>query len=184
MGEGQLRERALVPYFDAGDASGPPSGAPLQKRLGPRKGLASHPIDALADSLGAGQAQPRGARGAAGSPPKENQAQPGGKQKKRGGAKQPQAQPQEAGSSRKHHRDPSAKNLPGLAAAPPAAPPPRKRQEQGGVDTPPQPAGLKPSARFAGPAFTNSPMPDTLPIPTTGLLMHQAAERMQASLML
>lgn len=98
--------------------------------------------------------------------------------------------------SRKHHRDPSSKHLPGLAlpgggaipaSSSPSAPatsgrqsPPRKRQEQNFYDT----ASSLP-AKFAGPAFTNSPMPDDLPIPTTSLLlMHEAADRMAQGLML
>ncbi len=93
--------------------------------------------------------------------------------------------------SRKHHRDPSSKHLPGLALpgggtipAPATSErrqsPPRKRQEQNFYDT----ASTMPP-KFAGPAFTNSPMPDDLPIPTTSLLlMNEAADRMAHGLML
>jgi hypothetical protein len=94
--------------------------------------------------------------------------------------------------SRKHHRDPSSKHLPGLALpgggtipAPPSTSerrqsPPRKRQEQNFYDT----ASSMP-AKFAGPAFTNSPMPDDLPLPTTSLLlMNEAADRMAQGLLL
>lgn len=40
------------------------------------------------------------------------------------------------------------------------------------------------TTKFAGPAFTNSPMPDSLPIPTTSLLLQEAAERMRSRLLL
>lgn len=38
--------------------------------------------------------------------------------------------------------------------------------------------------KFAGPAFTNSPMPDSLPIPTSSLLFQEAAEGLCARLTL
>lgn len=103
----------------------------------------------------------------------------------------PEASPN---ASRKHHRDPSYRSLPGLATNAHIAQsvsgrqsPPRKRQEHTHDSAtsmgpmPPAPAALK----FAGPAFTNSPKPDALPIPTTSLLrMHEAADRLAAGLML
>lgn len=38
--------------------------------------------------------------------------------------------------------------------------------------------------KFAGPAFTNSPMPDSLPIPTSSLLLQEAAEGLRSRLTL
>lgn len=120
----------------------------------------------------------------------------GGKNNKTAASAAKQANDTAQRRSRKHHRDPSSKHLPGLAlpggGTIPAAStqqvpsssgrqsPPRKRQEQNFYDT----ASSNP-AKFAGPAFTNSPMPDDLPIPTTSLLlMHEAADRMAQGLML
>lgn len=40
------------------------------------------------------------------------------------------------------------------------------------------------ASRFAGPTFTNSPTPDCLPLPTSSLLMAQAAEQLRATLQL
>ena len=52
------------------------------------------------------------------------------------------------------------------------------------------PGGAKPAPRaalptkFAGPAFTNSPTPDCLPIPTSSLLLAEAAEGLRSRLTL
>ena len=66
------------------------------------------------------------------------------------------------------------------------------RELHGGI-TPAEPALAQQQAalahstsasRFAGPAFTNSPTPDSLPLPTSSLLLAQAAEHLGARLQL
>ena len=108
------------------------------------------------------------------------------------------ASPATSADGRKHRRDPSAKNLPQLAAtASSARALPAKAAAQAAaasalkpravvrpvnsaasltpvrVSTPPAPNPLS-GSKFAGPAFTNSPTPDSLPIPTSSLLMAEA----------
>ncbi len=50
--------------------------------------------------------------------------------------------------------------------------------------TPPRVAAELPAVRFAGPAYTNSPTPDSLPIPTSSLLAQHAAESLRSRLMI
>lgn len=150
-----LKERALVPFFDSpldSAALQPLSGkAGAKKGAAPDKGRKSSAQPMTVDSAGA--KAPRRKKGAK---PAEGGAAPDH-------------------PNRKHHRDPSYRSLPGLAptastgggaAVSGRQSPPRKRQESQFYDT----ASSAPS-RFAGPAFTLSPMPDTLPIPTTSLLL-------------
>lgn len=164
IGATVLHERLLVPYFDTtpcpSDAT--PSLEPLQGRAPQGKKGNQQPAAKPSKSQKDSAALPR----------------KGGKGGNKG------AQQQQQLSSRKHHRDPSQKNLAALATK--AVPvvmgrqsPPRKRQEQlSNSGPPPDPS------KFAGPAFTNSPMPDTLPIPTTSLLMHQAADQLRSGLII
>lgn len=108
---------------------------------------------------------------------------------------------------KKHQRDSgAAKPAPPASAAPPAQrqSPPRKRPEPvlsmralaaasasagaalrspGGGPKPTAPRGPAPT-KFAGPAFTNSPTPDCLPIPTSSLLLAEAADGLRARLSL
>lgn len=159
-----------MPYFDSLDAD-TSVFAPLQSRAPSKKAMAHQP------ALYASSSQPK----SEGKGPKRTGS--GGKGKP---GQQQSQQPAGGQPNRKHHRDPSQKNLTSLAAEP-AAPqassrrqsPPRKRQEHIDAAYP-----AEPSSKFAGPAFTISPMPDSLPIPTTSLLMTQAADRMKSGLVI
>lgn len=73
--------------------------------------------------------------------------------------------------SRKHQRDPSAKNLQAMGSATQQQQNHQpKRQEVQRQKQPPRP----PTApKYAGPAFTNSPTPDALPLPSFGGLLLQ-----------
>lgn len=119
----------------------------------------------------------------------------------------PPAQQRKPRSGNKHQRDSSTAKLMAPASAAPSGQrqsPPRKRPEPaltmralaaasasagaalrspGGV--PKAPVPRSPAAnKFAGPAFTNSPTPDCLPIPTSSLLLAEAADGLRARLTL
>ncbi|GAB4814146.1 hypothetical protein N2152v2_001192 [Parachlorella kessleri] len=84
-----------------------------------------------------------------------------------------------ARGQRKHARQ-HAESVPTAAAAvlPRRSPsPPHKREH-----LPSSPMGQY--GKFAGPSFCNSPTPDSLPIPTTTLLMQQAADSIRSRLTL
>jgi hypothetical protein len=199
-----LKERHLVPFFDSHVE--PAALQPLQSK---KKGSSLHQQHQHDNQYTNGsnkQHQHRKSNaktaasvddaGLASTLPKPP-LRMGGKNTKTAASAAKQANDTVQRRSRKHHRDPSSKHLPGLAlpggGTIPAATsaqqipstsgrqsPPRKRQEQNFYDT----ASSIPT-KFAGPAFTNSPMPDDLPIPTTSLLlMHEAADRMAQGLML
>lgn len=55
--------------------------------------------------------------------------------------------------------------------------PPRKRAEHAAAATPQATASPLLLARYAGPGFTNSPMPEALPLPTASLLMLDGLRR-------
>ena len=191
-----LKERHLVPFFDT--QVEPAALQPLQKKKGISNQHQQHQHDTTAsnkkqrkpNTKSAGHVAIEDSSLAAALPPKPRK---GGKNNKTVTAvKQVNDTAQHHNQSRKHHREPSSKNLSGLAlpgggtipAPVPATSgrqsPPRKRQEQNFYDS-----TASMPAKFAGPAFTNSPMPDDLPIPTTSLLlMHEAADRMAQGLML
>ncbi|EFN54092.1 hypothetical protein CHLNCDRAFT_136216 [Chlorella variabilis] len=100
-------------------------------------------------------------------------------------------------SGKKHQREVAAR-----AAAPSGgsqrASPPRKRPEHAATHAraPAAASALRtpakgtkaapaaPSSKFAGPAFTNSPTPDSLPIPTSSLLLQEAADGLRSRLTL
>lgn len=190
-----LVERTLVPYFDAPvDGS---SMLPLQKKQASAKnsqGGAHHISHAPAHkhhrniTNGTSSSPTTDATGS-GSPAASKTNSRKGKGKKQDAEKAQQAAHNPAPNARKHHRDPSHKHLPYLASSNPSttsgrASPPRKRQEgslQGDVTGP---ARQPLTPRFAGPAFVNSPMPDSLPIPATLLGMQDTADRMRSGLVL
>lgn len=88
---------------------------------------------------------------------------------------------QRAAGLRKHNRDPSQKQLQISEDVPLARSPRVKRHV---VDAINEPSTVS-AARFAGPAFVNSPTPDSLPIPTTSLLaLYETVDRIQAGLVL
>jgi Proline-rich nuclear receptor coactivator motif len=198
-----LKERRLVPFYDSHVA--PAALQPLQgsKKKGISNQHQQHQHDNHHTNTGNKQRRTNSSKAAAVDdagmasaipkpPPRKNN-----KNSKTATAAKQANDANTQHQSRKHHRDPSSKHLPGLAlpgggtipASASSAPvpatsgrqsPPRKRQEQNFFAT----ASSMP-AKFAGPAFTNSPMPDDLPIPTTSLLlMHEAADRMAQGLML
>ena len=200
-----LKERALVPFFDA-----PVDAGTLQ----PLQGKAAHKkLPQQQQVMTNNKPRKANAKPASGSPKAvavEDAFPAAAKQPKKGKKaaatkQQTTSEGQHQHQGRKHNRDPSYRHLPSLASAASLGPsvsssgrqsPPRKRQEQHFYDSVSsaeqfanqhQPHQHRQSMvpKFAGPAFTNSPMPDTLPIPTTSLLlMHEAADRMAAGLML
>lgn len=109
------------------------------------------------------------ATAAAGSPKKENSTQPS-----------------------KHQRQNSNKAAAAAAAAAAPRPGPQASGKGGkGKAKPAQPQATPPRAppaklasKFAGPAFTNSPTPECLPIPTSRFLMQDAADNLRSRLTL
>ena len=88
---------------------------------------------------------------------------------------------QRAAGLRKHNRDSSQKQLQISEDVPLARSPRVKRHVVDAISE----LSTVSSARFAGPAFVNSPTPDSLPIPTTSLLaLHETVDRIQAGLVL
>lgn len=105
--------------------------------------------------------------------------------------------PQQKAGLRKHHRDPSQKQLHTFSADGPSAvvqsnlshatPPRVKRHVVNEANEANESSGSAAlgTARFAGPAFVNSPTPESLPIPTGSLLaLHETVDKIQAGLVL
>ena len=186
-----LKDRALVPFFDS-----PVEASVLQPLQGKPAHKKSHQDNVQVHSQRKANGKP------ATSPVQvEDSGFVNAKQRKGKGNKNASSPKQMqiaaaevvSNAGRKHHRDPSYRNLPSLAVHAHSGPtvsgrqsPPRKRQEYNTHDSATSMGPIAPAAvKFAGPAFTNSPMPDSLPIPTTSLLrMHEAADRLAAGLML
>lgn len=166
----ELQERELVPYFGA-DESGVAASAPLQKR--PNKKQQAAPANGahhgLKRNVGERSAP---SLAAAGSPKKEN-GQPA-KHQRQGGSKQ-QQQPAAAAAA----PAPGAQQQQGKKKG-------AQRKGNGAQGTPARAAPLPPpvASKFAGPAFTNSPTPECLPIPTSRFLMQDAADHLRSRLTL
>lgn len=157
------KERALVPFFDVSETQQSSVFEPLQQKA--RHGKTHRNVES--ESQQSGKAVLK----------KENAANQSSKQRK--GSKKNNStstvdalSKQEEKQQRKHHRDPSYRNLGTATARPPS--PPRKRAEVEHAVSTPQP----PPSRFAGPAFTISPGPDALPIPTSTLLTEDVRSKL------
>lgn len=201
-----LQERQLVPFFDSSEASATsfqalqpgrraskPVAVPAHglKRVERSSGhLAGSPPKKEAEVLQARHQRraPRpatsGSSASSGAASDTEMSSPAPQQRKpRGQGKKSKAAPA-AGAQRasptRRRADPVA-DLAALSAASVAAGAALR-----------SPAGRAPSGakaapapyKFAGPAFTNSPTPDCLPIPTSSLLLQEAADGLRSRLTL
>ncbi|PRW39162.1 hypothetical protein C2E21_6994 [Chlorella sorokiniana] len=191
-----LQERHLVPFFDSSEAS-----ATSYQALQPGR-RASKPVPVPAHGLKRAE---RSSGHLAGSPPKKEAEVLQARHQRR------PARPASSGSSaasgaasdtemsspppqqRKPRQGKKGKAAPASATAGAQRASPARRRADPVADLAAlrSPAGRASGAKaapapskFAGPAFTNSPTPDCLPIPTSSLLLQEAADGLRSRLTL
>lgn len=198
------QERALVPFFDSSEstntdfeplqgrrAAPPPAHHGLKRGAGERSAADLPSTAAAKKKENKQQAQQRAA--AAAIVPRAPAPEAPPHQPRAAGAKavrfaepaapRQAAQQPPAARTSKHQRKDSGKNLLALLTGGQGANAPTGQQQPGHVTPPPQ--RKRPEMqRFAGPAFSNSPVPESLPFPTPGLLMSEAAESLRSRLTL
>lgn len=184
----QLLERQLVPFFESSNSS-KASYEPLERVA--RKSLPAH---------GHGLKRNAGERSGnnlASTPSKKDPQTRQGKHRR--GAKSQGVKPQ--GPQANSDSEVSTSTFVRIGSSDSASSPLRPQQkhtptatlgDMGMASSPPSPLNSEEHCsslnadynKFAGPAFCNSPTPDCLPIPTTSLLMQEAADSLQSQLML